>query len=49
VNFCGEYTFRDIDADIDIQQIVDQLEAARSIEGAKLADRSVASSLVSEN
>jgi len=38
VNFYGEYTFRDIDADIDIQQIVDQLEAARSIEGADSAD-----------
>jgi hypothetical protein len=37
VNFYGEYTFRDIDADIDIQQIVNQLEAARSIEGADLA------------
>ena len=38
VNFYGECTFRDIDADIDIQQIVDQLEAARSIEGADSAD-----------
>jgi hypothetical protein len=32
VNFYGEYTFRQVEADLDIRQIVDQVEAARSAE-----------------
>lgn len=32
VNFYGEYTFREVEADLDIRQLVDQVEAARSAE-----------------